>query len=371
MRRFDLIVLSGATGAVGSYLLRRFLEDSSARIVCVLRAPSSYERLVRELVPDARQRIEPLFADLRVADEVDAAVVRCSGGTRCLAIHCAADVSWTKSKAVLAPINIDGTKHFAKLALALSRERPAFALLSTAYADTTSNIYRNSYEETKAEAERMLRRDHADALDLCVFRASLVVGARESGWIGRFNGLYPLIRLVALAEVPCIIGNASSRIDLVPVDWLADELLAAVGRLPAGGRGLEVVAAAGASAPRLGEIMAIVQERSRAFLGREGRSPNPPVSLIGARQYDFLMKASRQWGLREQFYHLDRIRDVMYGYITYATNIRELRPANVTTEAPAAHSFLPNVVDYWLAANSAKVLQARQPAWLGWQSAAQ
>jgi nucleoside-diphosphate-sugar epimerase len=363
MRQYDLIILSGSTGAVGSYVLKTLLNTSSSRILCLLRDQRSYERLVEHVVPEAKDRVETLFADLRIESDIRAGARKVEPASRCLAIHCAADVSWTKPKEVIAPLNVNGTRHFAQLALAISEQRPGFLLTSTAYADSMAGHHRNAYEETKVEAERILRTDFGSTIDICVFRASLVVGATHTGWIGRFNGLYPLIRVIALAEVPCIAGDPRSPIDLVPVDWVTDQMLAAIGRLASGERRVEVVAAAGDSARSLGEVVSTIQKRTRAFRLREGCPEQPIVSVVSARQFAFLMRASKQWGLEQQFYHLERLRDLMEGYVAYATNLGRLDPINVTSPCPAAEDFLPTIIDYWLSVNAAKVLRDRQPAW--------
>ena len=61
--------------------------------------------------------------------------------------------------------------------------------LATAYCDEQFEP-RNAYESTKLAAEQILAAEFGDRLNTAVIRCSLIVGAREDGWIARFNGLY-------------------------------------------------------------------------------------------------------------------------------------------------------------------------------------
>jgi thioester reductase-like protein len=84
--------------------------------------------------------------------------------------------------------------------------------------------FRNTYERSKQEAERLLRA--ADDLPLAVARPSIVVGHSASGWTSAFNVLYWPMRAFErglLDEVP---AREDSIVDFVPVDYVTDGLLA-------------------------------------------------------------------------------------------------------------------------------------------------
>ena len=365
MSKWDRVLISGASGAVGSYVLRRLLASPlSSEIVCVFRSSQSYERLITEAVPEAGGRIVPLYLDLACGG-IEEAASKLWSSRRCLAIHCAADISWTKSEEVIAPLNVAGAVRFARLATALGPDETRIAMLSTAYADGVDGLHRSAYESTKLAAERALVEYGRDRLQLCILRASLVVGASNDGWIGRFNGLYPLVRLIALADVPCVVGHADATLDMIPIDWLCRELLDGIERLSSTQPLLRITAAAGPAVLTLQQLVALVQARTNLFLSRHQRPALPEIAVLGKRQYEFLMRASDSWGLRQRFYHLQRVMDVMHGYQVYAGESRRITPLNTQTVCPSPEDFLPRAIDHWLSLNAAKVLQRRRPSWLG------
>jgi len=210
-----------------------------------------------------------------------------------------------------------------------------------------------------------------DRLDICIVRASLIVGAAENGWIGRFNGLYPLVRLVALAETPCVIGDSTYKIDMVPLDWFVDELEAAIAQLSNNRRFVRVTAVSGKKAAPIASIVDIVQERANRLLLDEGLAPHPKISVIGRRQYDFLMKAAKSWAIHDNFYHVERVTSLMEGYLVHGESGRAITPVSVATEPPDPLEYLPIVVDYWLSRNLKKVLRPRQSSWRLWEGQAQ
>src|SRR6476646_1648088 len=65
----------------------------------------------------------------------------------------------------------------------------------TAYEDDAEHgAFRNAYEQTKHEAERLVR---ASGLPWTIARPSIVVGESDSGWTSSFNVLYGPLRAFA------------------------------------------------------------------------------------------------------------------------------------------------------------------------------
>jgi thioester reductase-like protein len=82
--------------------------------------------------------------------------------------------------------------------------------------------FRNVYEETKFQAERLVQRA-ASSLPITVFRPSSVVGDSRTGEIDRFEGPYYLgILLVTspLAVPLPLPGNGVAPLNVVPVDYV-------------------------------------------------------------------------------------------------------------------------------------------------------
>src|SRR4029450_7789570 len=59
-------------------------------------------------------------------------------------------------------------------------------------------------------------------LPLQIFRPSIVVGERPTGWTAAFNVLYTPLRAFAHGAPPALPARASSPWDVVPVDYVAD-----------------------------------------------------------------------------------------------------------------------------------------------------
>ena len=83
--------------------------------------------------------------------------------------------------------------------------------------------FRNSYERSKFEAERLLR-ERASGLPPQVLRPSIVVGDSRTGWTSSFNVLYPPLRAFAHGAIPALPARRRSPVDVVPVDYVADSV---------------------------------------------------------------------------------------------------------------------------------------------------
>jgi long-chain acyl-CoA synthetase len=80
--------------------------------------------------------------------------------------------------------------------------------------------FNNSYEQSKFESEQLVR-SCAD-LPFTIFRPSIVVGDRNSGWTAAFNVLYWPLRALARGLFPAVPAIASAPVDVVSVDYVAD-----------------------------------------------------------------------------------------------------------------------------------------------------
>src|SRR5439155_23621126 len=88
--------------------------------------------------------------------------------------------------------------------------------------------FRNPYERSKFEAE-LLVQAHSDTLPVQVLRPSIVVGDSRSGWTSSFNVLYSPLRAFASGAYPAIPARRSAPVDVVPVDYVAEAILALAG----------------------------------------------------------------------------------------------------------------------------------------------
>jgi thioester reductase-like protein len=238
------ILLTGATGMVGREVLARLAADARyERVLCLVR-PSKTESAQARLdavlgevggKPDptrviavAGDVVQPELG-LRASDRATLAGVE-------RIIHCAASVSFTLPLEESRLINVIGTERMLALARTLAKlER--FDAVSTAYvagcrddlvfeADLEHGRgFHNTYEQSKHESEQLLRRAMGD-LPIAVHRPSIVVGDSRTGKTGAWKVLYWPLKVIARGLLPVIPYDPECRLDIVPVDFVADGILA-------------------------------------------------------------------------------------------------------------------------------------------------
>jgi len=266
--------LTGATGFIGMEVLLRLAargepvlalvrgagdEDAARRLAAALDlvgVPHEQRHLVAAVRGDLTAPGLGLSAAARerVVSEADAVV------------HGAASVSFALALEQARLINVTGTRRVLELARELhagDRLRRVVHV-STAYvAGRTEGRFRerqlyagqrfrNTYEQTKLEAEALLARAGA-GLPLVIARPSIVVGESDTGWTPAFNVLYWPLRAFARGLLPVVPADPAARVDVVPVDHVADALvhLALDDRTTAGALHL----AAGDDAATVGELV--------------------------------------------------------------------------------------------------------------------
>ena len=241
------IFLTGGTGFLGMELLARYLERTD-RHVYVLVRPSDDAEPVERL----RGVIEELSGDpdafparwTAVAGDalapglgIDPAWSRELAAEVDTVVHSAASVSFSLPLEESRRINVAGTRRVLEFA-ELCRDRGGirrFAYVSTAYVAgdhpgrfgedqlDVGQGFRNSYEHSKFEAERLVRRC-AYELPVQIFRPSIIVGEQSSGWTASFNVLYPPLKGFEAGAYPALPARPDTPVDVVPVDYVADAI---------------------------------------------------------------------------------------------------------------------------------------------------
>ena len=222
--------------------------------------------------------------------------------------------------------------------------------VSTAYTSRAATAFKNDYERTKSMADIQLRRLLTD-VNSTTFSCSLVVGASTDGAISRFNGVYPMLKAMALYNPPAIIGDPETPIDLVPIDWVAEELAAVsfgANKTPQP----DVMASAGEQAGTLGDLMGTAEDRIASFRHEFGYGYDWPTPIISRRRYEFLRRTATTWEipahLASQMRLMQRLQNRQAEYARYMEGSRAAPPANVTRPAPAIESYVSVVMEFWL-----------------------
>ena len=237
-----MILLTGATGYIGTLVLARLLERDGLDILCPVRARDDQragERidavlrtLWQEPESQVRARVRAIACDLESPAPISPSEM--SEVTHVL--HCAASVSFDQSLADARSINVEGTRSVLGMALGAPKlER--FVHVSTAYVAGRSSTdfaeadldvgqrFRNTYEQTKLEAEQLVSA-HADRFPVAVARPSIVVGEAGTGWTTSFNVLYPVLRAYRRGLLHRVPARPDAIVDVVTGDYVADALVA-------------------------------------------------------------------------------------------------------------------------------------------------
>lgn len=246
-----MILVTGATGFLGREILARLLILHPERHLAVLLRPGVHvsaearieDTLCRvfgaELAAAYTRRIHVFAGDITAPqlglDERQFGVL----SSELTAIyHCAADTNLNHSLEQKRKVNVGGTYQVLKLAEAAARASSCFRFyhISTAYvAGSRTGIvapdeldlntkFRNAYEQTKAEAEALVR-SMTDLVHTTIFRPSIIVGDSITGETSAFNVLYIPARLLISGLLKALPAFPHTPFDVVPVDYVADAII--------------------------------------------------------------------------------------------------------------------------------------------------
>jgi thioester reductase-like protein len=288
------VFLTGATGFLGMELLARYLERTDLRVYALVRGADDREaraRMTRTLL-ELFGRAHP-YADRVVAlrGDVTQLGMGLAVGAQWLAervteiVHCAAAVSFEQPLEQARVTNVDGTRRvleFAERCKARGTLR-RMSYISTAYVAGEhygcfseddldhGHGFRNSYEQSKFEAECLVHRARRD-IPLTVFRPSIIVGEQHSGWTSSFNVLYWPLRAFSRGTYLALPARGESPVDVVPVDYVADAVLALSRMRQSVGTTFHLTA--GTQASSVGEVIDLA---TRFFRRRVPRLIDPAV----------------------------------------------------------------------------------------------
>ncbi len=254
----DIIFFTGATGFVGTQIVRRLIKKADVCIIVLVRG-KSFEDASKHLSrawwewPDLMEEIEELnkfnpdnYLDNKInlingdlSDEnigLEKSIYHLLVNSLTHIIHTAADIRLNASLEDLRRINVNGTENLIKLASDAHKNHEIcrFSYLSTAYvAGGRTGIiseesladncgFLSNYERSKYEGELKVKQS---GLPISIFRPGMVVGDSKTGYLKTFNTIYVLIRLYFNKQLSIFPVSRNVKINLVPVDYLADAVM--------------------------------------------------------------------------------------------------------------------------------------------------
>jgi thioester reductase-like protein len=255
--RGDDVLLTGATGLLGAFVLAELLARSRVRVVCLVRAQDREHAHAR--LRDVASKLE-LTLDFGRIDVVIGDLARPRLGLdehewtalagRCgRIIHCGAQIDWMARFEDLRPSNVDGTIEIVRLAasgggipihhvsslgvfpLGLSHR----AEFGEDEEPSEGELLRIAYFQSKWAAERVLAHARAQGVPVSVYRPGFIAGHSRSGVELRSADqlLHAfIVGTLRMGLVPAV----EKVVELVPVDFVAAVVARASLRDDLGGR---------------------------------------------------------------------------------------------------------------------------------------
>lgn len=227
-------VVTGGTGFIGRRVVDRLLATRPDARVWVLVRRQSLGRFER-LAADWGERVKPLVAALPELDLADATLAEL--GRVDHVVHCAAVYDITAGEADQRATNVEGTRAVIALAQRLGATLHHVSSIAVAgefpgeYTEDDFDVGQRlptPYHRTKFEAELLVR--SAPGLRYRIYRPAVVVGDSRTGEMDKVDGPYyffgVLARLAVLPSLTPILLPDTGRTNIVPVDYVADALVA-------------------------------------------------------------------------------------------------------------------------------------------------
>ncbi len=296
----DCVLITGATGNLGTALVSRLLADRGVRVMGLVRARD------QEHLAERRRKLLGILGEgidserlVLIRGDITAPGLGLSRRDRELVeaevksiLHAAASVRFDLPSKVAARQNIQGSEAILNLAQRLHARGCLRRLdyVSTCYiaGDRLGRVYehecdegqkfRNSYEWSKCQAELRVRAAIETGLPAAIYRPSIIAGDSKSGATRSFHALYWPLMVYSRGWWRTLPGNPDAIVDVVPLDFV----LEAITRLRSEERSLGQCfhLASGDKAVRLHELAVRLQE----WVG------GPPVRYVDQRIWRFVVR---------------------------------------------------------------------------------
>jgi long-chain acyl-CoA synthetase len=343
----ELILITGSTGFLGVQLVRELLErQPQAKLALLIRdrsGQSGQQRADQFVAPAHRSRVQVYSGDVSQPNcGLDAAVYQQLSAETTRVIHSAATVRFDHTLEEARQINVEGTRRVLDFAAGAQQLR-SFAYVGTAYVAgertglvsenelAVGQSYRNTYEQTKAEAEALVQ-SRLGSLPGVVLRPSIIVGDSRTGVTSSFKMMYWPLKIYARGLWRTVPGYADAVLDIVPVDYVATAVARLVFDPAALGKTVHLCAGPNGSAT----IQQIARRAADYFHASEPRYVDPKFFFAALRPLLFLSL----WGRKRRV-----LRDGR-AYRDYFTMRMQFDTSNAERLLGPAGVLPPPVMDY-------------------------
>ena len=298
--------VTGGSGFLGGFVVRDLLAAGLEEVIVLMRGQSVEEATARlralwcerpELLREVGERVQIVCGDIcieRLGMETNAYHSLAQRVTHI--VHAAAEIGVNETAQRFGEVNVDGTLNvllFAGECMRIGRFQ-RLVHVSTAYvAGTREGLvfegelvdkgFNSLYEQSKFGAEQLVR-SAFDAIPTCVVRPALIVGDSTTGFAATFNTLYYPLKLYLKGQLPVIPVSAKQKLNMVPVDFVAQVIVRALLDEHSAGKTFHAVVPA-SEQPTAAEMLAFVRSWAKANLqfdpGAVRFAPVPSAAELG------------------------------------------------------------------------------------------
>lgn len=238
------ILITGATGHLGSQILKLILLKSNSYVNLLIRAGSKAEAEIR--LKKLIEQINCKIADFEIRKRVS--VFRGDITEKNLGLskkdlmklyneveeiyHCAAITGFSVPIKSAQMVNVNGSKHLLSIA-DRCHQLTRFNFISTTFIlgnkehtlkEDDLDIgqkFNNAYEQSKFEAELLISKYNSNGLIISIFRPSVIVGNYSTGETLKFKMFYESLRIMSSGLFDSLPVNLEVVHNLIPADIAA------------------------------------------------------------------------------------------------------------------------------------------------------
>lgn len=222
-------------------------------------------------------------------------------------------------------------------------------LLSTAYATgLTGSVdsadladYRNTYEWSKAGAERRVREVIGPAT---VVRPPLVIGRRADGGVARFTGMYLFLHALSTSKLPALVADPGAALEVVSTTDVAACCLAAAAAGPPAAETVQVLGR-GREAATVDQLFAVASGAFNKWRAERRLEPLEWPRTVSPEQW---FRFFRPWADKALSDRQRRIIALLEPFIPY---LSVAEPLPVTWRVPPLDDCMARCVLYWAERN--------------------
>lgn len=247
------VLLTGATGFLGRYLLRALIQKTNRMVYCLVRAgsPSEAEKRLRQALMTTGDndfdwdRIRPMAGDVTLSNfglsAMEYEILQSQVG---IVLHNAANVDFVAPYKELERVNAEATGsmldfatahhtipiHFVSTqAIFNTPERPTDrSIQSSDFPESVQEIY-TGYAQSKWVSEKLLKVAASKGLPVSIHRPGLVIADAESGFMAKDDFLTRFISgCIILGSYP----DCDIAIDMITVNDLAESIVVSMNEPP-------------------------------------------------------------------------------------------------------------------------------------------